>query len=180
MKALSIRQPWATLILHGQKDIENRSWATRQRGQVLIHTSKGMTRDEWEDAMIFAGPMLREIYTLDAAFDELFSFESQSRGGIVGVMNIVDCVSSSASPWFMGDFGFVLADVRSLPFTPLKGSLGFFDVPDGLINGLQAAKACRGFFARDRAGDKEKMRESSATGMPIKADLQSWPKRLKK
>ena len=79
MKALSIRQPWATLILHGQKDIENRSWATRQRGQVLIHASKGMTRDEWEESIIFAGPMLRAIYTLDAAFDELFSFKNQSR-----------------------------------------------------------------------------------------------------
>ena len=141
MKALSIRQPWATLILHGHKDIENRSWATRQRGPVLIHASKGMTRYEWEDAMTFAGPMLRAIYTLDEAFDELFAFKNQQRGGIVGVMDIVDCVSSSESPWFMGDFGFVLANVRPLPFTPLNGSLGFFEVPDALVNGLHDSQA---------------------------------------
>ena len=39
MKALSIRQPWAWLILHGGKDIENRTWATKLRGRVLIHAA---------------------------------------------------------------------------------------------------------------------------------------------
>ena len=46
MKALSIRQPWAHLILHGGKDIENRDWRTSVRGRVLVHASKGMTRDD--------------------------------------------------------------------------------------------------------------------------------------
>lgn len=40
MKALSIRQPWAWMILHAGKDIENREWPTRFRGRVLIHASK--------------------------------------------------------------------------------------------------------------------------------------------
>lgn len=43
MKALSIRQPWAWLILHGGKDIENRSWNTNFRGRFLIHAAAGMT-----------------------------------------------------------------------------------------------------------------------------------------
>ena len=54
MKALSIRQPWAWMILYAGKDIENREWPTRFRGRVLIHASKGMTHDEWEDAWEFA------------------------------------------------------------------------------------------------------------------------------
>ena len=37
MKALSIRQPWAELIVAGLKDIENRTWRTDYRGPVLIH-----------------------------------------------------------------------------------------------------------------------------------------------
>mgnify|MGYP002359850962 FL=1 len=37
MKALSIRQPWAGLIIHGYKDIENRDWPTRYRGPLLVH-----------------------------------------------------------------------------------------------------------------------------------------------
>ncbi|WP_245839042.1 ASCH domain-containing protein [Yersinia kristensenii] len=39
MKALSIRQPWAWLIVNGYKDIENRTWNTKCRGPVLIHAS---------------------------------------------------------------------------------------------------------------------------------------------
>lgn len=50
MKALSIRQPWAWLIVNGHKDIENRSWPTRFRGKFLVHASNGMTRSEYEEA----------------------------------------------------------------------------------------------------------------------------------
>jgi hypothetical protein len=40
MKILSVRQPWAALIVSGHKDIENRTWSTRYRGPVLIHASQ--------------------------------------------------------------------------------------------------------------------------------------------
>lgn len=40
MIALSIRQPHAWLIVHGIKDVENRTWATTHRGPTLIHTGK--------------------------------------------------------------------------------------------------------------------------------------------
>ena len=40
MKALSLRQPWASLIIYGGKDIENRRWETKYRGPLLIHASK--------------------------------------------------------------------------------------------------------------------------------------------
>jgi hypothetical protein len=39
MKILSIRQPWASLIVAGVKDVENRTWPMRYRGRVLIHSS---------------------------------------------------------------------------------------------------------------------------------------------
>jgi len=122
MKALSIRQPWAWLILHGGKDIENRDWATRFRGRVLIHASKGMTKGEHEDAYdtaMAANPAI------------LFpTFEALQRGGIIGSVEIIDCIAESESPWFFGKHGFVLRDPQPLPFTPWKGQLGFFDVPD--------------------------------------------------
>jgi hypothetical protein len=44
MKALSIRQPWAWLIVHGVKDVENRTWRTNFRGRFLVHA--GMRFDE--------------------------------------------------------------------------------------------------------------------------------------
>ena len=40
MKALSIRQPWAWLIVNGYKDIENRTWSTDFRGRVYVHAGR--------------------------------------------------------------------------------------------------------------------------------------------
>ena len=53
MKALSIRQPWAWLIVNSHEDVENRTWRTRERGPVLVHASKGMTPTEYEDVCHF-------------------------------------------------------------------------------------------------------------------------------
>ena len=47
MKALSIRQPWAWLIVNGHKDIENRQWRTHFRGKIYVHAAKGMTRGDY-------------------------------------------------------------------------------------------------------------------------------------
>ena len=42
---LSIRQPWAWLVAHGWKNIENRTWQTNYRGRLLIHAAGGMTSE---------------------------------------------------------------------------------------------------------------------------------------
>ncbi len=39
MKALTIQQPWASLVAHGIKDVENRTWSTPYRGKLLIHAA---------------------------------------------------------------------------------------------------------------------------------------------
>lgn len=143
MLALSIRQPWASLILKAGKDIENRCWPTKVRGRVLVHAAKGMTRLEHEDAIDFAVHAIRANPsnikpTRTVTLRELgFDFDKLERGGIIGSVEIVDCVTDSDSPWFMGEFGFLLRDPQPLPFTPWKGQLGFFNVPDDiLIKGL--------------------------------------------
>lgn len=133
MKALSIRQPWAWLIVNGYKDIENRTWSTRMRGPVLIHASKGMTRAEYEDveALLATERGIRDKNIT------LPKFEDLERGGIVGIASITGCLSFSLgnvrSPWFFGPYGFTLGDIKALPFVPFKGALGFFDVPDELV-----------------------------------------------
>lgn len=123
MRALSIRQPWAWAIIHAGKDIENRSWPTNYRGPFLIHAAKAMTRREYDDCLhaciIATGRFPGDLAI--PAFDQL------ERGGIVGKARIVDCISSSQSPWFFGPYGFVLADVEPVTFQPCKGALGFFN-----------------------------------------------------
>lgn len=137
MKALSIRQPWVWAVLHAGKPVENRCWSTRYRGPILLHASAGMTRAEYGDFLVdyqniemghrdFVDPTHsrfgKETHVDVPAFEEL------PRGGIVGKARIVDCVTEHPSPWFFGQFGFVLEDVEPLPFRPLKGSLGLFEV----------------------------------------------------
>lgn len=123
MKALSIRQPWAWLIIHGGKDIENRTWHTKFRGRFLVHASKGMTRAEYNAASWVAGPI----------GVRLPPFEKLQRGGIIGSVELVDSVDNSPSPWYMGEKGFVLRDPQPLPFQPYKGRLQFFEVTEASL-----------------------------------------------
>ena len=122
MLTLSIRQPWAWLIVNGWKNIENREWATRVRGPVLIHASKGMTRQEWFAATLF----IRGFSWGPSLIQQIPDPEKMERGGIVGRAVILDCVTRHESDWFTGPFGFVRGDAQPLPFCPLKGRLGFF------------------------------------------------------
>lgn len=128
MKALSIRQPWAWLILNAGKNIENRDWHTSFRGRVLIHAAKAMTRDYYDDMDCVLGFPEGKRPAI-----EIPPFEDLQRGGIVGSVEIVDCVEHSESDWFFGRYGFVLRDPRPLPFIPYRGELGFFNVPDTLL-----------------------------------------------
>ena len=45
MKVLTIKQPWATLIMQGNKRYEFRSWQTKYRGDLLIHAGKGIDKE---------------------------------------------------------------------------------------------------------------------------------------
>lgn len=116
MRALSVLQPWAWLLANGHKDVENRSWATRYRGDFFIHAGKRWGREQRDDVAWVRHHFPR--IELPATFD---------LGGIVGAATIVDCVDESDSPWFSGDFGFVVANAVRIKFIPCRGMLGFFE-----------------------------------------------------
>lgn len=128
MKAISIRQPWAWAIMTVGKDIENRDWSTNFRGRVAIHASAGMTKIELEDARHFIFDACKPMVVVPPP-----EKESYALGAIVGTVEINGCVRSSQSPWFVGDYGFVLRDpVRLAKPIPCKGALGFWNVPKDL------------------------------------------------
>lgn len=115
LKALSIQQPWATLIAECGKDIENRAWNTKFRGTILIHASK-----KFDYSIFHTKGKLWELY------EEHIGAVDFEKGGIIGYVDIVDCVEKSDSPWFFGPKGFVLKNPGTLPFQPCKGKLSFF------------------------------------------------------
>lgn len=114
MRCLSIRQPWAWLIVHGWKPIENRTWSTSYRGPLLIHAGASVSIDSYAQAQRLTDRLGIDLPVLDA-------FE---RGGIVGQATLVDCLSSHTSPWFEGPVGWLFRDATPLPFRASKGQLG--------------------------------------------------------
>ncbi len=136
MIALSLRQPWAAAVLHVGKNIENRRWPTKFRGEFLIHAAKAMTKLEHSAALDFCEAALwpEPSYEVDAvlAKDRLVF------GAIVGRARLVEVFlpcpgaeKSPAGPWHMHEqHGFLLEDVVAFATPiPWKGALGFFDVP---------------------------------------------------
>jgi len=124
---LSIRQPWAALIVAGRKSIEIRSWPTRRRGRVLIHAAK----------IAVTGPAIWTHVTAD------MQPLSRHRGGVIGSVIIVECRGYPTLASFEEDadahlnpldsyeaprYGFVLSDPIELPFFAVKGNTGFFQV----------------------------------------------------
>ena len=120
MLILSIRQPWAWLIVNGWKNVENRNWPTKMRGRFLVHASQTMTIGDYEACKLFVRGIAPGLA------DQIPARLNIERGGIVGEATLLDCVTRHDSEWFTGPFGFVLADAKPLPFYPLKGRLGFF------------------------------------------------------
>lgn len=76
MKVLTIKQPWATLIMQGDKKFEFRSWQTHYRGELLIHAGKGIDKEA--------------IKRLKKYLPEELPF-----GKILGKVTLVDCVKMS-------------------------------------------------------------------------------------
>ena len=131
MKALSIRQPWAWLILHAGKDIENRDWQTTFRGRILIHAGKGMTVTEFADAMDFY-----EDRILDRKLWAMPKIDELARGALVGSVEVVGMTAQSDSPWFFGTYGWQLRNpIAFKKPIPWKGALGLFEVPDHVVEG---------------------------------------------
>jgi ASCH domain len=112
MRALSIKQPWSHAILRHGKDVENRSWSTNYRGPMLIHASKKPDADA-------VARLTAEGYEIP---------NDLQTGGIVGVVDVIDCVQNHPSRWAVdGEWHWVLANARPLPFKPCNGRLGLFD-----------------------------------------------------
>lgn len=140
MKALSIRQPWAWLIVHGHKPIENRDWTTSFRGELLIHAGKTFEHEA-------LASILDEFPHLGAVMPTTYDM-----GGIVGVAQLANVVTQSNSPWFTGPFGLVMREAKPLPLHVLRGQLGLFEVPDDIARRCLASAASASTAEAEAAG----------------------------
>lgn len=121
--ALSLRQPWAELIVRGEKTIETRKWSTNFRGEFYIHASK----------------------TIDIRACKEFAIDPDSlvTGALVGKAHVVDVVEYHSHKHFIQDdkchrcgfygfakprYGFLLKNVKKITPIETRGSLGFFRI----------------------------------------------------
>jgi hypothetical protein len=128
MWTLTIWQPWAWLIVHGFKDIENRNWPTGIRAPIGIHAGQKMDMIAYADIKAGRHPA-RPGLTLPTM--KIPGLEALPRGCLVGVAHLSDCVVEHDSDWFVGPYGFVLSAAAPLRAPiPYRGLQKFFDVPD--------------------------------------------------
>ena len=128
MKALTIKQPWAGLIVTGIKDVENRTWRTNYRGRILIHASKiPCSRGDLE------------AYPLPALAGHIeiskYSPSQFAGGAIIGSVEIVDCIMNHPSEWSeKGVYNWVLANPVKFdkPVLNVNGMLGLWDYNENI------------------------------------------------
>ena len=126
--ALSIKQPWAALVVSGVKTIEIRRWPTARRGRILIHAARIV--DDRTEAWRHLPDDKRLL--------------AQLQGGIIGAVELSDCVRYGDLPAFLADqafhlnepgwfepaglFGFKFTQPKIVPFRALPGWFRFFKV----------------------------------------------------
>jgi hypothetical protein len=112
LRALSVRQPWAQLIVEGSKDVENRTWSTPYRGIVAVHAALQPDPFGWR-RYVRAGDVL--------AF-----------GAIIGWCTLVRVTTDAISPWAAkGLQHWELDDAHQLEEPiPLQGARGLFTLMD--------------------------------------------------
>lgn len=140
MKALSIKQPWASLIAHGIKNVENRTWKTKFRGRIYIHASAKDSKALYEVLND------KQIEAMGNHWTAAPPFPDRPTSAIIGEVDIIDCVVNHHSIWaektngkYVGDGVFVLSEkpiynwvlanpvLYDKPILNVKGKLSFWE-----------------------------------------------------
>ena len=130
MKALTLTQPWASLVARSMKQVETRSWHTSYTGLLAIHAAKGY-------------PRFAKEFTLELQAKQLLPVETLPLSAIVALVHLEECLDTggvvvSALERSLGDYtpgrfawffnpGSIVALSKPIP---CRGALGLWTVPD--------------------------------------------------
>ena len=134
MKALTLTQPWATLIAIGAKKIETRSWSTNYRGKILIHAAKAMPN--FARDVMYTDPFLDAIADGDSCCADIM----EQRGHVLCMAQLIDSKrigldtrlplepEYSFGDYTIGRFMWILDGVVKLPKPiPMTGMQGLWE-----------------------------------------------------
>jgi hypothetical protein len=131
MKAISLWQPWATLIALGHKQVETRHWPTNYRGPIAIHAAKRPLQEEERDIL----DMLGDWHGIRLEEEEL------PFGAIVATARLVVCermtrpmilstsdLEQDVGNWEPGRYAWLLEEIEALPEpVPARGAQGIWE-----------------------------------------------------
>jgi hypothetical protein len=140
MKALTLTQPWATLVALGAKRIETRSWSTAYRGPLAIHAAKGFPPDcrdyvliePFRSSLSVVSALQLPIGKIIATCELIDILPTEARGCLSGVFDDYPELDTERERAF-GDyspnrFGWILKNVRAFETPiPAKGALSLWD-----------------------------------------------------
>lgn len=125
MKAITIKQPFASLIAAGLKEYEFRSWKTNYRGEILIHAGKGIDKDamkkfeslklEYPTGCIIAKAKLTDCVPVTEAVKE----ELREKNFLV--------YSGTTESTDWNGYGFKLENVETMEPIFVNGMLGLWE-----------------------------------------------------
>lgn len=143
MKALTVWQPWASLIAEGNKRYETRSWATKYRGVLAIHAAK-------RDPLLTLGPINDVVARMVAR--KIGRINLLPLSAIVAVADLVDVIPTAAllqssefltaDEVFFGDyrpgrFAWQLENIRRLREpVQTRGQQGLWNCPDDILEAI--------------------------------------------
>lgn len=129
LPCLSLWQPWASVMLLGPKDLENRPWATNYRGPLLVHAAKNKQDDIPE-----AHAKVRELWP---AWDSMRRDHPPAFGALVGIATVTGCAPAArfkGNPWAWGPFCHVWEERYAFADPiPYRGAQGMFRVPVSVV-----------------------------------------------
>lgn len=138
MKALTIWQPWASMVAVGIKQNETRGYPTNYRGVIAIHAGKKSVREVWST---YLDSKTREVICRRLNFSNHTGFEVFPLGCVLATANLVDCIKitpefvATLTPdelalgdYTFGRYAWKLADINQFPDPiPARGQQGLWE-----------------------------------------------------
>lgn len=128
--SISIRQPFATAIIHCGKDVENRTWIPKHLkagDKLAIVASK-----TWYPTLKNGKQVLWDkigIYLNSLGATRIPSHDEYLLGGLIGIVSFQGYRKDSQSLWAIdGQCHWLLSNPQPLPFQPIKGRLGIYQI----------------------------------------------------
>jgi len=122
MKALSLRQPYAELIVSGKKTIEVRNWNTNFRGEFLVHASKQVMTDDCKKQKLDPNNITTGAVVGKATLTNVKKYETREE-----FEKDYDKHKASKSFFKKPCYGFILKNAKRMDSIPARGSLSFFE-----------------------------------------------------